>query len=60
MLQQLASGTFWIGVGRYSQYAFQLGVAALLARLVEPAEFGVVGMVLVYTGFMTEIGRAHV
>lgn len=60
MLQQLASGTFWIGVGRYSQYAFQLGVAALLARLVEPAEFGVVGMVLVYTGFMTVLSDAGV
>jgi teichuronic acid exporter len=50
--KELAKGTFWTAVGSYSHYIFAFIVSAILARLLVPADFGVVSMVLVYTGFV--------
>ncbi|HET59688.1 MAG TPA: hypothetical protein ENN32_04905, partial [Chloroflexi bacterium] len=50
--RELVKGTVWTAVGRYSHYLFQIVVSAILARLLEPSDFGVVSMVLVYTGFV--------
>lgn len=50
--KELAKGTFWTAVGSYSRYLFSFIVSAILARLLTPNDFGVVGMVLVYTGFV--------
>lgn len=50
--KELAKGTFWTAVGSYSRYFFSFLVSAILARLLVPDDFGVVSMVLVYTGFV--------
>lgn len=50
--KELVKGTFWTAVGSYSHYIFAFITSAILARLLEPADFGVVSMVLVYTGFV--------
>jgi O-antigen/teichoic acid export membrane protein len=49
---ELVKGTVWTAIGRYIHFFFQIGITAVLARLLEPADFGVVGMVVVYTGFV--------
>ncbi len=56
----LIGGTFWIAVGRYSQSAVSLGVTAVLARLLDPSDFGVLAMVVVYTGFVTLLAEAGI
>ncbi len=50
--KELAKGTFWTAVGSYSRYLFSFIVSAILARLLTASDFGVIGMVLVYTGFV--------
>ncbi len=39
---------FWVGVERFGQQAIQFFVSILLARLLEPAEFGLVAMISVF------------
>ena len=56
----LIGGTFWTAVGRYSQHAVRLGVTAVLARLLDPSDFGVLAMVVVYTGFVTLLAEAGI
>ena len=58
--KSLISGTFWTGIGRYSQIAIQLGVTAILARLLDPADFGVLSMVVIYTGFVTLLSQSGI
>lgn len=50
--KELAKGTFWTAVGSYSRYLFSFIVSAILARLLTANDFGVVSMVMVYTGFV--------
>lgn len=50
--KELAKGTFWTAVGSYSHYLFAFIVSAILSRLLTPDDFGIVSMVLVYTGFV--------
>ncbi len=51
-------GVSWTAVGSYGRVAVQLGVNVILARKLRPAEFGVVAMVTVYTGFVALISEA--
>lgn len=44
-------GIRWAGAGLASQSIFRLLTLAVLARLLQPADFGLVGMVTVVTGF---------
>lgn len=50
--RELLKGSFWTAIGRYSHYIFAFVVSAILARLLKPSDFGIVSMVLVYTGFI--------
>lgn len=50
--KELAKGTFWTAVGSYSHYIFAFVISAILSRMLTPADFGVVSMVMVYTGFV--------
>lgn len=58
ILRNLLGGTFWTGVGRYLHYAAQIAVTAVLARLLDPSDFGILSMVVVYTGFVTVLAEA--
>lgn len=49
--QNFVHGTVWVGLSHYANYATQLVLIAILARLLAPADFGIIAMVLVYTGF---------
>ncbi len=47
--QQFLGGAFWSGVERFGQQGVQFVVAIILARLLEPAEFGLIAMIMVFT-----------
>jgi PST family polysaccharide transporter len=44
-------GLAWTGAGRAGQQLLQFGITVALARLLVPADFGLVGLILVFTGF---------
>lgn len=44
-------GLAWTGAGRVGQQAIQFGITVALARLLVPADFGLVGLIIVFTGF---------
>lgn len=50
--RELFNGIRWTAIGKYGHYLFSLLTSAILARLLTPADFGIVSMVLVYTGFV--------
>ena len=45
------SGLSWNGAGQAVRQAFQLIVSIVLARLLTPEDFGLMGMIVVFTGF---------
>ena len=49
--QQVFHGLSWNFVSRLGSQFFQLAFSIALARLLTPQEFGVIGMLLVFTGF---------
>jgi O-antigen/teichoic acid export membrane protein len=49
--QQTIRGIGWSGAGQGFQQAFRFVLLIVLARLLEPEDFGLVGMVAVFTGF---------
>ncbi|HEY0267329.1 MAG TPA: MOP flippase family protein [Rhizomicrobium sp.] len=49
--QQVLHGVSWNFASRLGSQFFQVAFSVVLARLLSPREFGVVGMLLVFTGF---------
>lgn len=49
--QQVLHGLSWNFISRLGSQFFQLAFSIALARLLSPREFGVIGMLLVFTGF---------
>lgn len=57
--RELLSGVFYIAVAKYSGILIQLLVTAILARLLSPADFGVVAVATVFIAFfniLSDIG----
>jgi PST family polysaccharide transporter len=50
-------GIFWSGSAQLLRQLLQVGITALLARLLAPADFGLIGMVVVVTGFVALFGE---
>ncbi|MCX6895427.1 MAG: lipopolysaccharide biosynthesis protein, partial [Verrucomicrobia bacterium] len=48
---QVTSGVFWSGTGRVAQQAIQFALTVVLARLLTPDDYGLMAMVMVFTGF---------
>lgn len=48
----------WTAVGKYSNTIIAVGVTAVLTRLLTPADFGIVAMVVVISGFMSILAEA--
>lgn len=51
------SGLFWTGWGRIANAALQLGIIGILARLITPADFGVVSAALIVIGFSAIVSQ---
>lgn len=51
--QQTISGVRWNFFGRIASQSFQFVALIILARILTPRDFGLVGMTIVFTGFVT-------
>lgn len=51
--QKTISGLSWTGFSQISKQAIQFIITVILARLLSPDDFGLLGMATVFTGFMT-------
>jgi O-antigen/teichoic acid export membrane protein len=49
--QRVLSGLGWSGTTRIFEQVLQFSISIVLARLLSPTDFGLIGMVLVFTGF---------
>ena len=52
---QVVAGIAWSGVSRLGTVSAQFVIAAILARLLSPEDFGLIGMVAVFIGFANEL-----
>ena len=50
---QLLSGLRWSGIAQLVQQSLQFLISAILARLLSPQDFGLLGMILVFVGFVS-------
>lgn len=55
--QQTVSGIGWTSVAQVSKQGLQFIISVILARLLSPEDFGLVGMVIVFTGFASLFGE---
>src|SRR5690554_4108117 len=46
--KKFISGVLWESVGRYSALGIQFGITILIARVLTPAEFGIIGLLTVF------------
>ena len=47
----LLSGLRWSALKRFGQAFLSIGVLVIMARLLEPSDFGLVAMATVFTGY---------
>src|SRR5262245_40690433 len=57
LAKQTLSGIAWTSVGRVVAQVASFVVTLFLARLLEPSDFGLVGMAAVISGFLSLIGE---
>lgn len=57
LLKQTLEGIAWTSVGKALAQVFGLVISIVLARLLTPTDFGLVGMLLVLTGFLQIFGE---
>ncbi len=55
--ERTVRGLAWSAVGRFGTQALRFSLSVVLARLLAPADFGLVGMVLVFTGLATVVAE---
>ncbi len=55
--KKTVSALKWNAINQMVTQMFTLGIGILLMRLIEPEEFGLLGMVAVFTGFMNVIAN---
>jgi O-antigen/teichoic acid export membrane protein len=53
--RRVLSGLGWSGTTRILEQSLQFGISVVLARLLNPRDFGLIGMVLVFTGFASSL-----
>ena len=51
--KQIVSGAFYIGIARYSGIFFQIIISAILARLLDPSDFGIIAIATVVMAFFS-------
>lgn len=52
LTEKTITGVWWVGAARTSKIISQLLVTTLLAHLIDPEAFGIIGMAVVFTGFL--------
>ena len=54
--QKVISGIGWNFGAQILKQTIQFGLLVLLARLLSPEDFGIIGMIVIFTGFATLLG----
>jgi O-antigen/teichoic acid export membrane protein len=57
LTHRTVSGLLWTGWGRVANAALQLGIVGVLARLLSPADFGVVSAALIVVGLSSIVSQ---
>lgn len=52
-----AFGILWTGLSRFSTQLFRFVIIVILARLLTPEDFGIVGLAAIFLGFITTINE---
>lgn len=55
--QRTLSGLGWSGATQVLGAGLQFGISVILARMLSPRDFGLIGMVLVFTGFASNLSE---
>lgn len=57
LTRSTAFGVMWNGISQILSQVFQLAVIIILARLLFPQDFGIVGMAAIFTGFISRFNE---
>ena len=55
--EKVIKGVAWTGIGQIVTQIFQFGVKIVLARLLIPEDFGILGMALIFTAFIQTVNE---
>ncbi|MFQ5906673.1 MAG: oligosaccharide flippase family protein, partial [bacterium] len=53
--ERAVRGVGWNGISQATRQGFQFIVTAILARLLLPSDFGIVGMAVIFTGLVFSV-----
>ena len=56
--EQTIKGISWSAVSQFGKQFSSFVITAILARLLKPTDFGLIGMATVYTQFVTLVGES--
>ncbi len=57
LIKSVTRGVFWSGISQFSTQIYQLVVITILARLLFPEDFGIIGMAMIFTGLVKTINE---
>ena len=57
LMKSATRGVFWSGISQFSTQIFHFIVIIILARLLFPEDFGIIGMAVVFTGLVLTINE---
>ena len=57
LMNSATRGVFWSGISQFSTQLYQFIVMIILARLLFPEDFGVIGMAVIFTGLVQTINE---
>lgn len=57
LINSAIRGVFWSGISQFSTQLYQFIVMIILARLLFPEDFGVIGMAVIFTGLVQTINE---
>ena len=57
LIKSSAFGVLWTGISQFFSQGFHFIVIIILARLLYPEDFGIVGMAAIFTGFISRFNE---
>lgn len=57
LMKSATSGVLWSGISQFSTQIYQSVVMIILARLLVPEDFGIIGMAVIFTGLVQTINE---
>lgn len=57
LIKSVTNGVFWSGISQFSTQIYQSLVVTILARVLFPEDFGIIGMAVIFTGLVQTINE---